>query len=122
MYETAMATDPTPAPVPSPPTIHEATLASGPSGAVVRGAEIDRDTALARRRAGENVVVCGDDLGANRNLAQEIEAAVGPYKRQAPHQRHAGAHALPHFQQQDQNHRGHTFYETPNRRAAGRQP
>jgi hypothetical protein len=105
-----------------PPTIHEAALASGPSGAVIRGAEIDRDTAIARRQAGENIVVCGDDLAANRDLARRIEAAVGPYKREVPHRRLAGARALPHFQQQDPNHPGHTFYETPNRRALGRRP
>src|SRR5215831_9817429 len=99
-----MVEAPTPArqPVP-PPTIHEATLASGPSGAVIRGAEIDRGTAIARRMAGDNVVICGTDLAANRELARGIEAAVGPYKRQMPHRRHAGGHALPHFQQQDPN-------------------
>jgi hypothetical protein len=118
-----MVGDPTPVPQAVPlPTIHEATLASGPSGAVIRGAEIDRDTAIARRVTGGNVVVCGDDLAANRELARGIEATVGPYKRQVPHRRHAGSHALPHFQQQDPSHPGHASYETPKRRAAGRQP
>jgi len=42
---------------PPSPTIHEAELASGPSGAVIRGAEIDFDTAVARRQAGSDVVV-----------------------------------------------------------------
>jgi hypothetical protein len=51
-----------PATAPPEPTIHEAELGSGASGAVIRGAEIDFEAAVARRRAGENVVVCGDDL------------------------------------------------------------
>jgi hypothetical protein len=106
--------------VPSP-TIHEADLAGGPGGAVLRGAEIDFHTAVARRQAGENVVVCGPDTGTNRALAQRIEAAVGPYQRGVPHTRSAGPAALPHFQQADDRHPGHTFYETPQRRSR-RQP
>lgn len=107
-------------PAPLPPTIHEADLASGASGGVLRGAEIDFETAVARRQAGKNVVVCGDDLKANRRQAEQIEAAVGPYLRSAPHKRSAGPRALPHFQQQDEDHEGHTFYETPNVRAMRR--
>lgn len=106
----------------APVTIYEAELASGVSGGVVRGAEIDVGAAVARRRAGENVVVCGDDLKANRRQAEQIEAAVGPYVRSAPHKRSAGSRALPHFQQQDANQEGHTFYETPNLRAMRRKP
>lgn len=107
---------------PPPPTIHEASLASGASGVVVRGIEIDFNAATALRRAGKNVVICGDDLGANRGLARKIEAAVGPAIRGAPHRRSAGPRALPHFQQHDRAHEGHTFYETPNRKAARRKP
>src|SRR5262245_15520297 len=107
-----MAADPTPPTLP-PPTIHEAELASGPSGGVIRGVEIDLATAVARRRLGKNVVVCGDDLKANRRQAEQIEAAVGPYVRSAPHRQLAGPRALPHFQQQEESHEGHTFYETP---------
>jgi hypothetical protein len=89
-----MATDATtPAP---PPTIHEATLASGASGAVERGTEIDVAAAVARRRAGGDVVVCGDDHKANQRLAQQIEQAVGPCKRGDPHSE-AGPKALPHY-------------------------
>ncbi len=80
---------------PAPPTIHEVELASGASGAVIRGAEIDRAVAIARRQNGANVVVCGDDLKANRALAQGIEGAVGPYLRSAPHKQHAGPRASP---------------------------
>lgn len=101
-------------------TIHEAELVSGTSGGVLRGAEIDFAAAVVRRQAGENVVVCGDELKANRKQAEQIEAAVGPYLRSAPHKQSAGPRALPHFQQQDVNHEGHTFYETPNLRAMRR--
>ena len=119
-----MATDPAamPAVVPEAPTIHEATLASGPSGAVIRGAEIVLATAIARRQAGLNVVVCGNDHQANSDLAQQIERAIGPYLRGTPHRKLAGPRAMPHFQQVDRTHLGHTFYETANRRAARRQP
>jgi hypothetical protein len=101
-------------------TIHEAELASGPSGGVLRGAEIDFDTAVARRQAELDVVVCGDDLKANRRQAEQIESAVGPFVRSAPHKQAAGPRALPHFQQQEEDHEGHTFYETPNLRTMRR--
>jgi hypothetical protein len=104
-------------PAPPPPTIPEAELAAGLSGIVSWGAEIDFAAAVARRQAGEDVVVRGDELSATRALARRIEAAVGPYQRNAPHTVRAGPHALPHFQQADPNHPGHCFYETPNRRA-----
>jgi hypothetical protein len=100
---------------PQPPSIHEAILASGASGAVLKGAEIDLASAVARRLAGLDIVVCGDNLRANRNLARAIETAVGPATRpQMPHKRSAGPAALPHFQQQTGNPGGHSFYETDN--------
>ena len=89
---------------------------------MIRGAVIDFGTAVAHRQAEKDVVVCGDDLKANRRQAEEIEAAVGPWVRSAPHKKSAGPCALPHFQQQDENHEGHTFYETPNLRAMKRKP
>src|SRR3954466_4933984 len=89
---------PTPSP-PPPPTIHEATLAPGTSGAVIRGPEIDFAAAVARRQAGLDVVVCGDDLDANRRMAYAIESTVGPATRpQKPHH-DAGPASLPHFHQ-----------------------
>jgi hypothetical protein len=106
-----------PSPSPELPKIHVAALASGPSGAVIKEAEIDEAAALGRRQAGENIVVCGDSLSANRGLARAIEAALGPYERQDPHDELAGPLALPHFQQQDRSRKGHTFYETDNRKA-----
>lgn len=101
---------------PSPPTIHEAELASGPSGTVEYGVEIDIATAVARRRIGNNVVVRGDDVDANRRLAEQIESAVGQCRRSDPH-RSAGSHALPHYQPQSRPPDGHTFYETLRRKA-----
>ena len=61
----------------------------------------------------------GQTLGDNlrRICRKQIEAAVGPYVRSTPHRQLAGPRALPHFQQQDENHEGHTFYEIPNLRA-----
>jgi len=99
-----------------PPTIHEAELASGASGAVEHGAEIDLASAVARRQAGSDVVVRGADLRANRALARSIEGAVGPCVRSDPHDK-AGPAALPHFQPSQRPPEGHTFYETENRKA-----
>lgn len=102
------------------PTIHEAELASGASGAVIRGAEIDVAAASARRQMGADVVVCGADTSVNRRLAEQLELAIGPCMRQDPHDRHAGPQALPHYQQRDRDPPppgGHTFYETARRKA-----
>jgi len=112
---------PKPAPAKGPPTIHEATLASGPSGAVEKGAEIDFATAVARRQAGLDVVVCGGGIEANRALARQIENAVGPAKRNEPH-KSAGPSCLPHFQPRERPPEGHTFYETDNPIRKARKP
>ncbi len=93
------------------PTIHEATLASGPSGAVLKGPELDLAAAVVRRKNGEDVIVCGDDTDENRRQAQAIESAVGFWVRQDAHER-AGPDALPHFQQKSRSPPGHSFYET----------
>jgi len=107
-------------PTSEPPKIHEAELASGPSGAVLKGAEIDQAAAVARRQTGLDVVVCGNNLRANRNLAREIEAIVGPPTRpQEPHAL-AGPFALPHFHQQSRSPAGHAFYETASPRKKAR--
>src|SRR5262249_34633115 len=110
-----------PAQAPQPPKIHEATLASGPSGAVIKGVEIDLATAISRRQAGLDIVVCGEDLKANQNLARQVEAAVGPYRQEMPH-RNAWPFALPHFQPQTRPPAGHCFYETDNPRRKARRP
>jgi len=114
MADDAVPVSPSPAP---PPTIHEAEREGGPSGAVLRGGEIDLATAIARRRSGLDPVVCSGDLKANRALAASIESVVGPCQRGMPHTRHAGPLALPHFQQVTPPPEGHTFYETENRKA-----
>src|SRR5262245_33410553 len=98
------------------PTIHAAELAGGPSGAVLYAEQIDFAAAVARRRAGGDVVVRGTDHEENRRLAQRIEAAVGRYRRGPPHNQ-AGPLALPHFQPYPRPPEGHTFYETDNRKA-----
>jgi hypothetical protein len=100
-----------------PATIHEAERAPGPSGAVLWGAAIDFDGAVARRKLGQDVVVRGNDVEVNRRLALKIESAVGPAKRAAPHSLLAGPLALPHFQQVTAPPTGHTFYETDKRKA-----
>lgn len=110
-----------PQPAEVPPRIHEAELASGPSGAVLKGAEIDVATAIQRRRAGLNIVVCGNDVKANCRLAKQIEVAVGPYEQETPHKR-AGPNALPHVQQASRSPEGHSFYETPNPQRKARKP
>ncbi len=103
----------------APSTIHEAERASGPSGAVLVGAAIDFVVAVARRQAGLDVVVCGEDVAANRRLAGTIEAAIGACFRSDPHRR-TGPLALPHFQQDTPPPDGHTFYETAHRKARKR--
>ncbi|HEY7156304.1 MAG TPA: hypothetical protein VH575_20220 [Gemmataceae bacterium] len=103
----------------APPSIHEAERASGPSGAVLAGTVMDFSAAVARRQAGLDVVVCGEDVAANRRLAGAIETTVGVCQRSDPHRR-AGPLALPHFQQDTPPPEGHTFYETANRKARKR--
>ena len=111
--------DTTQAPAPAP-TIHEAELAPGPSGAVLFGPALDFDSAVRRRQAGQDVVVRGNDTDANRRLASRIEAAVGPPTRPQAPERQAGPLALPHFHQQSRNPVGHLFYETEKRKARKR--
>jgi 16S rRNA G1207 methylase RsmC len=109
-----MSTESEPATV--PPTIHEAERASGASGAVLYGPAIEFATAVDRRRRGQDIVVRGANKNANRRLAQQIEAAVGPADRQDPHKR-AGPLVLPHYQQEQPPPEGHAFYETEKRKA-----
>ena len=73
-----------PAPVPQArpdqPLIYEALL--GANGFVVRGQPIIQPQAEARRQNGQDVVVCGPNLKANRDLARLIETnANGSAKR-----------------------------------------
>jgi hypothetical protein len=116
----AAAPTPTPPPPPPQPTIHEAEREPGSSGAILRGAELDLRAAVARRQAGDDVVVCGPDTDANRRLAYQVESTVGTASRpQAPHKR-AGPMSLPHFHQRNRSPDGHTFYETDRRKTKRR--
>jgi hypothetical protein len=103
-----------PSPADATCVIHEASL--GPDGVVVKGREITQTQAEALRQRGEDIVVCGASLSANRKLAGEIEKnANGAYKRCGPHPK-AGDKALPHYQPDPRGPSGHTFYETQNRK------
>ena len=104
-----------PPPPSPPPQIYEASLRA--KGAVVKGQSLSQVQAEARRQTGRDVVVCGADLAANRRLAGQIERnANGNAKRCPPHLS-AGGHSLPHYQPDPRPPEGHTFYETPNRKA-----
>jgi hypothetical protein len=101
---------------PAEPIIFEAILSS--QGSVQRGRAITQGEAEARRRAGEDVVVCGSNLAANRNLARLIECnANGSVVRHPPHTQSSGPNALPHYQPDPRPPAGHTFYETEHRKA-----
>jgi hypothetical protein len=105
MSNAASPTAPAP---PLAPTIHEATCVPG---GVRRGAELTQAEAETRRRAGLDIVVCGDDTFATCNLARAIENAIGPCYHDGPHWS-AGLYSLPHWQQRTPPPPGHSFYET----------
>lgn len=109
----------TPSPRPKP-SIHEAHRTAGPSGIVERGVELTFEGAVARRQTRGDVVVCGDDTDANRRLARQVEATVGPPSRPQAPERKAGPRSLPHFHQASRDPDGHTFYETEKRKARKR--
>src|SRR5438067_10949714 len=96
-------------PMPPPqPQVYEATF--GANGSVVRGQPMTQAQAEAIRRAGQDVVVCGPNLSANRRLAGAIERnANGNAKRCPPHL-NAGPLALPHYQPDPRPPAAHTFY------------
>jgi hypothetical protein len=103
-----------PKPASAPARIFKARAAENLSGLVLRGDEVDQATAIRERKTNRDIVICGDDVDVNRDLAKKIEASVGRYKRHDPHRR-AGPFALPHYQQENPPPRGHTFYETANK-------
>ena len=99
------------------PTIFEARLLA--KGGVQKVREIPLTSAIALRQSGHDVVVCGGELAANRAVAESIEQqANGRWKRCPPHAS-AGSNALPHYQPEVRGPAGHTFYETPRRKALG---
>ena len=55
---------------PHPPTIHRATR--GSLGRVIRHEEITEAEAVEERSRGRDVVVCGDHLESNREVAKTI--------------------------------------------------
>lgn len=124
-------TDLVPSPAPTPerrtdPAIHEAERVPGPEGAVAYFAELTEAQAVARRKAGLDVVVRGPEGEIDKALARAIKAtarrveeAVGPCLPEAAHLRHAGRMASPHFQQRSRS-PGHTFYEDSSGRRARR--
>jgi hypothetical protein len=106
-------TEPSQSLPPQPPTVFAAVLGDG--GRVRRvGNALTEAQAVAERQAGKDVVVCGNELSANRNLAKSIELqACGDYEVHQPHA-NAGPYALPHCQPKTRPPEGHTFYETKN--------
>jgi hypothetical protein len=87
------------------------------NGAVKKGKLISQAQAEVRRKAGYDVVVRGGELKENRRTAFLVETnANGAAKRCPPHP-NAGPQSLPHFQPDPRPPEGHTFYETPNRKA-----
>jgi hypothetical protein len=93
-------------------TIHEAFPTTDTTGAVRRGNSLTQAEAIAHRRSGGDVVVCGADTRSNCNEACVIESAVGPCYHDGPHRLIAGPLALPHWQQRTPPPAGHSFYET----------
>jgi hypothetical protein len=99
------------------PEIFEAERMPGPDGAVERGdAPITEAEAVARLKAGLDVVVCGAIRRANRNKARELaNAAFGGNEEEEPHE---GRMALHHFHPPDHTPEGvHVFFDTPQRYA-----
>jgi hypothetical protein len=72
------------APPSATPAVCEATRATDASGGVIKGAVLTQAQAEARRQAGQDIVVCGEDAVANRLLAADIEAAAGPWTHHYP--------------------------------------
>ena len=96
-------------------SIHSATL--GSSGEVRRGRVLSDLEAIAERKLGHDVVVCGTDLATNRATAERIETSANGVSKRCPPHVNAGPSALPHFQPKSRPPAGHTFYETDKRKA-----
>jgi len=88
------------------------------TGQVIRDThEIDETTAVAIRQAEGDVVVCGDDISNNRQIAEAIERMAHSHcKAEKPHV-NRGSNALPHYQPLTRPPWGHTFFETGKRKA-----
>ena len=85
--------------------------------------ELTVPEAITLRKAGRDIVVCGNDKSGNLRVAQEIETAIGTWSRDKPHKNAAGRLALPHFHQMavdasgNRSPPGHTFYEVDKSKA-----
>ena len=99
----------------TPPRIHEAILGKG--GAIIKGKALTQAEAETMRKAGQDVVVAGENLSANRSLAGAIEKRANVKTKRCPPHPSAGKNALPHYQPDPRPPEGHTFYETPKRKA-----
>jgi hypothetical protein len=88
------------------PKIREAIF--GPHGVVYKGPVLTKAEAIEHRQNGGDVVICGTDTRANRQLAKDIEDAVGPNIHHDPH---LGPSSLPHYQPNPRPPEGHSFYE-----------
>jgi hypothetical protein len=105
---------------PQQPTVHEAMLASGASGAVEYGAQLTDADAVLRRGQGLDIVVRGPNGRANRAKARKIEEAVGTPVIEEDRHQNAGPYSLRHFHQVSRSPQGHTFYEDNSGRKARR--
>lgn len=100
----------------APPKIYKATFGTG--GDIIRGHQITEAEAVVERQAGLDVVVCGQNLVDNYNLAERIETAANGMCKPCPPHFAMGPGALPHFQPEPRGTRqGHTFYETTKRKS-----
>ena len=99
----------------APPAIFAASL--GRNGAVNCGISLTETQAVSFRQLGLDVVICGTNLAANRQLARKIESSANGHIKLCPPHKNAGRFALPHCQPDPRPPAGHTFYETPKRQA-----
>lgn len=97
------------------PKIYKAILGTG--GDVVRGPLITEAAAVVERRAGRDVVVCGQSLVDNRNLAMRIEQAANGNCKPCPPHASAGPRGDVPFSTRPSASAGHCFYETAKRKS-----
>ena len=90
------------------PRIFKAVIGTG--GDILRGAELSESDAIAERKAGRDVVVCGQDLGDNRDVARKIETAANGNCVEHPPHSSAGPGSLFHFQPDRRPPEGHSFF------------
>jgi hypothetical protein len=95
------------------PAIYAACRVRDGSNAVERKVKLEEEEAVARRRAGEDIVVCGPDTVRNDTLAKKIEeAAAPPGVNCIYHGPDGDPLSLPHWQQDCPLSKGHSFHET----------